>query len=118
MCGTVSDGSKPALTNASVKIISGRIPHGEPLLRLGALQGGERLLTLGYVYGGQLSKASCQVKIALPAELVNGYTLSLLNADGTETPLEYALEGDSAVFTLDFAQSQHDALLLRLIPVA
>ena len=118
VCGTVSDGSKPALTNASVKIVSGRIPHGEPLLRLGALANGEKLLTVGYVYGGQLSKASCQVRVALPAELVNGCTLSLLNADGTETPLEYALEGDSAVFTLDFAQSQHDALLLRLIPVA
>ena len=118
VCGTVSDGSKPALANASVKIISGRIPYGEPLLRLGALQGGERLLTVGYVYGGQLSKASCQVKITLPAGLLAGYTLSLLNADGTETAVDCTVDGDSAVFTLDFAQSQHDALLLRLIPVA
>ena len=113
VCGTVSDGSRLALANASVKIISGRIPHGEPLLRLGTLQGGERLLTVGYVYGGQLSKASCQVKIALPAELVNGCTLSLLNADGTETPLEYALEGESAVLTLTFAQP---LLAVRLTP--
>ena len=118
VCGTASDGSRLALANASVKIVSGRIPHGEALLRVGTLANGEKLLTVGYIYGGQLSKASCQVKITLPARLVNGYTLSLLNADGTETPLEYALEGDSAVFTLDFAQSQHDALLLRLIPVA
>ena len=117
-CGSASDGSKLALTSASVKIISGRIPHGEPLLRLGTLASGEKLLTVGYVYGGQLSKASCQVKITLPAELVNGYTLSLLNADGTETPVDCTVDGDSAVFTLDFAQSQHDALLLRLIPVA
>ena len=113
VCGTVSDGSRLALTNASVKIISGRIPHGEALLRVGTLASGEKLLTLGYVYGGQLSKASCQVKITLPAGLVNGYTLSLLNADGTETPLEYALEGDSAVFTLTFAQP---LLAVRLTP--
>ena len=118
VCGTVSDGSRLALANASVKIVSGRIPHGEALLRVGTLASGEKLLTLGYVYGGQLSKASCQVKITLPAELVNGCTLSLLNADGTETAVAYTVEGDSAVFTLDFAQSQHDALLLRLIPVA
>ena len=118
VCGTVSDGSKPALTPAAVKILTGRIPYGEPLLRLGALQGGERLLTVGYVYGGQLSKASCQVRVALPAELVNGCTLSLLNADGTETAVDCTVDGESAVFTLDFAQSQHDALLLRLIPVA
>ena len=113
VCGTVSDGSRLALANASVKIISGRIPHGEPLLRLGTLQGGERLLTVGYVYGGQLSKASCQVKITLPAELLAGYTLSLLNADGTETPLEYALDGESAVLTLTFAQP---LLAVRLTP--
>ena len=113
VCGTVSDGSKPALANASVKIVSGRIPYGEPLLRLGTLQGGERLLTVGYVYGGQLSKASCQVKITLPAGLLAGYTLSLLNADGTETPLEYALDGDSAVLTLTFAQP---LLAVRLTP--
>ena len=112
-CGSASDGSRLALTNASVQIISGRIPYGEPLLRLGALANGEKLLTLGYVYGGQLFKASCQVKITLPAELVNGCTLSLLNADGTETALEYALEGDSAVLTLTFA---HPLLAVRLAP--
>ena len=113
VCGTVSDGSRLALTSASVKIVSGRIPHGEALLRVGTLANGEKLLTVGYVYGGQLSKASCQVMVALPAGLVNGYTLSLLNADGTETPLEYALEGDSAVFTLTFAQP---TLAVRLTP--
>ena len=113
VCGTVSDGSKLALANASVKIVSGRIPHGEALLRVGTLANGEKLLTVGYVYGGRLSKASCQVKITLPAGLVNGYTLSLLNADGTETALEYALEGESAVLTLTFAQP---LLAVRLTP--
>ena len=113
VCGTVSDGSKLALASASVKIISGRIPHGEALLRVGTLANGEKLLTVGYVYGGTLSKASCQVKLTLPAALLAGYTLSLLNADGTETPLEYALEGDSAVFTLTFAQP---LLAVRLTP--
>ena len=113
VCGTASDGSRLALTNASVKIVSGRIPHGEALLRVGTLANGEKLLTVGYVYGGQLSKASCQVKITLPAELVNGCTLSLLNADGTETAVAYTVEGDSAVFTLTCAQP---TLAVRLTP--
>ena len=113
VCGTVNDGSKLALTSASVKIVSGRIPHGEAILRVGTLANGEKLLTVGYVYGGQLSKASCQVKITLPAELVNGYTLSLLNADGTETPVDCTVGGDSAVFTLTFAQP---LLAVRLVP--
>ena len=113
VCGTASDGSRLALTNASVKIVSGRIPHGEALLRVGTLANGEKLLTVGYVYGGQLSKASCQVKITLPAELVNGCTLSLLNADGTETAVDCTVDGDSAVFTLTFAQP---LLAVRLAP--
>ena len=113
VCGTASDGSRLALTNASVKIVSGRIPHGEALLRVGTLANGEKLLTVGYVYGGQLSKASCQVRIALPAELVNGCTLSLLNADGTETAVDCTVDGDSAVFTLTFAQP---LLAVRLTP--
>ena len=113
VCGTVSDGSKLALTSASVKIISGRIPHGEALLRVGTLASGEKLLTVGYVYGGQLSKASCQVKITLPAELLNGYNLSLLNADGTETPVDCTIDGDSTVFTLTFAQP---LLAVHLVP--
>ena len=113
VCGTVSDGSRLALANASVKIVSGRIPHGETLLRVGTLANGEKLLTVGYVYGGQLSKASCQVKITLPAGLVNGYTLSLLNADGTETAVDCTVDGDSAVFTLTFAQP---LLAVRLTP--
>ena len=113
VCGTVSDGSKPALTNASVKIVSGRIPHGEALLRVGTLANGEKLLTVGYVYGGQLSKASCQVRIALPAALLTGYTLSLLNADGTETAVDCTVDGDFAVFTLTFAQP---LLAVRLTP--
>ena len=113
VCGTVSDGSTLALTSASVKIISGKIPHGEAILRMGTLTNGEKLLTVGYVYGGQLSKASCQVKITLPAELVNGYTLSLLNADGTETAVDCTVNGDSAVFTLTFAQP---LLAVRLVP--
>ena len=113
VCGAVNDGSKLALTNASVKILSGRIPHGEAILRVGTLANGEKLLTVGYVYGGQLSKASCQVKITLPAELLNGYTLSLLNADGTETPVDFTVDGDSAMFTLTFAQP---TLAVRLVP--
>ena len=113
VCGMVNDGSRLALTSASVQIVSGRIPYGEAILRLGTLASGEKLLTVGYGYGGQLSQASCQVKITLPAELLSGSTLSLLNADGTETAVDFTVDGESAVFTLTFAQS---LLPVRLVP--
>ena len=92
------------LTPAVVEILTGRIPDGESVLRMGELADGEKLLTLGYVYGGRLSEASCQVSLILPAELVEGYTLFMLNADGTETAIDCTPEGDSVVLTLTFAQ--------------
>ena len=115
VCGTVSDGSRLALANASVKIVSGRIPHGEALLRVGTLANGEKLLTVGYVYGGQLSKASCQVKITLPAGLLEGHTLSLLAEDGTETELTDVQDGS---FVLDFSGASSPVQVIRLVPQA
>ena len=104
VCGRVSDGTRLTLTPAVVEILTGRIPDGESVLRMGELADGEKLLTLGYVYGGRLSEASCQVSLILPAELVEGYTLFMLNADGTETAIDCTPEGDSVVLTLTFAQ--------------
>ena len=115
VCGTVSDGSRLALANASVKIVSGRIPHGEALLRVGTLANGEKLLTVGYVYGGQLSKASCKVKITLPAGLLEGHTLSLLAEDGTETELTDVQDGS---FVLDFSGASSPVQVIRLVPQA
>ena len=115
VCGTASDGSRLALANASVKIVSGRIPHGEALLRVGTLANGEKLLTVGYVYGGQLSKASCQVKITLPAGLLEGHTLSLLAEDGTETELTDVQDGS---FVLDFSGASSPVQVIRLVPQA
>ena len=43
--------------------------------------------------------------------------LSLLNADGTETELPFTAEDETAAFTLDFADGEIPARLIRLIPV-
>ena len=116
VCGTVSDGSRLALANASVKIVSGRIPHGEALLRVGTLANGEKLLTVGYVYGGQLSKASCQVKITLPAGLLEGYALCLLSEDGTEAELTLDVQEDTVSFVIDYTDSLDTVKVLHLVP--
>ena len=116
VCGTASDGSRLALANASVKIVSGRIPHGEALLRVGTLANGEKLLTVGYVYGGRLSKASCQVKITLPAGLLEGYALCLLSEDGTEAELTLDVQEDTVSFVIDYTDSLDTVKVLHLVP--
>ena len=118
ICGTVSDGAYLVLTGASVKTLSGRTPYGEPLLRLGMLQSGEQLLSVGFEYGGRLTQPAGQVEITLPAALLDGCTLMLLEADGAEAALSYTLSGDEAIFTLDFSTGENRALVLRLAPVS
>ena len=58
----------------------------------------------------------------LPAALLEGYTLTLLEADGAESELPFAVEGEELSFTLDFAPVEGEEPLpirvIRLIPNA
>ena len=118
VCGLVSDGTRLALLDASVKTLSDRIPRGEAVLRLGMLQSGEQILSVGFEYGGRLSQLTGQVEVTLPAELLDGYALMLPDADGAETMLFYTLNGGEATFTWDFAAGENRAMVLRLAPVS
>ena len=88
------------------------------MLRIGDLQNGERVLSVGFEYGGRLTQPTGQVEITLPAALLDGYVLMLLDADGTETALPHTLNGDEATFTLDFTTDESLTRVLRLIPVS
>ena len=84
----------------------------------GFRQNGERMLSVGFEYGGRLTQPTGQVEITLPAAMLDGYALMLLDADGTETALPHTLNGDEATFTLDFTTNGGPALALRLISVS
>lgn len=118
VCGVVSDGAHLALTDASVKTPGGKAPRGEAVLRLGALQSGEQLLSVGFEYDGRLTQPTGQTEITLPAAVLNGYALMLLDADGAEAALPCTLNGGEATFTLDFAAGENLALMLRLVPAS
>ena len=95
-----------------------RLPRGKLTLRIGDLQNGERVLSVGFEYGGKLTQPTGQMEITLPAALLDGYALMLLDADGAETALPHTLNGGEATFALDFAADESPALVLRLIPVS
>ena len=118
VCGEVSDGARLVLAEAAAKAVTGKLPAGEVAVRIGALAGGEQLMSVAFERGGELTRPTGQVKITLPAELLAGYTLSLLSEDGTEAPVEFVIEEDIASFTLDFTASQTPSSLLRLVPQA
>ena len=117
ICGNVSDGTHLALVK-KVTAEGKHLPQGEPVLRMGEIANGNTLLSVCFEYSGRLTQPKGQVKITLPAELLDGATLALLNADGTEANLPYTVEGENAVFTLDFGDAEIPTVLIRLIPTA
>ena len=117
VCGNVSDGTHLALVE-EVKAEGEHLPYGELVLRMGETANGNTLLSVCFEASGKLTQPKGEVKITMPAELLNGVTLALLNADGTEIDLPYIVEGENAVFTLDFTDAELPTALIRLIPTA
>ena len=117
VCGNVSDSTHLALVE-EVKAEGEHLPYGELVLRMGETANGNTLLSVCFEVSGKLTRPKGEVKITLPAELLNGVTLALLNADGTEIDLPYIVEGENAVFTLDFTDAELPTALIRLIPTA
>ena len=117
VCGNVSDSTHLALVE-EVKAEGEHLPYGELVLRMGETANGNTLLSVCFEVSGKLTRPKGEVKITMPAELLNGVTLALLNADGTEIDLPYIVEGENAVFTLDFTDAEIPTVLIRLIPTA
>ena len=117
VCGNVSDGTHLALVE-EVTAEGEHLPYGEPVLRMGETANGNTLLSVCFEVSGKLTQPKGEVKITMPAELLNGVTLALLNADDTEIELPYIVEGENAVFTLNFTDAEIPTALIRLIPTA
>ena len=117
VCGNVSDSTHLALVE-EVTAEGEHLPYGELVLRMGETANGNTLLSVCFEVSGKLTQPKGEVKITLPAELLNGVTLALLNADDTEIDLPYIVEGENAVFTLDFTDAEIPTALIRLIPTA
>ena len=117
VCGNVSDGTHLALVE-EVTAEGEQLPYGELVLRMGETANGNTLLCVCFEVSGKLTRPKGEVKITMPAELLNGVTLALLNADDTEIDLPYIVEGENAVFTLDFTDAEIPIALIRLIPTA
>ena len=117
VCGNVSDGTHLALVE-EVKAEGEHLPYGELVLRMGETANGNTLLSVCFEVSGKLTRPKGEVKITMPAELLNGVTLALLNADDTEIELPYIVEGENAVFTLNFTDAEIPTALIRLIPTA
>ena len=124
VCGEVSDGARlPLVEAAKAEALTETLPRGELVLRMGELANGETILSVGFEYSGKLTQPTGEVKITIPAALLEGYTLSLLDADGAESALPCAIEDGEASFTLSFAPEDGEEApapirLIHLRPVS
>ena len=100
VCGENADGTRLELVEAATAT-SEKLPEGELVLRKN-----DEIMSVGFEYAGRLTQPTKPVTVTLPAADVEGYTLSVLNADGTETALETTVDGENAGFTLDFGEAK------------
>ncbi len=119
VCGETDGGETLKLIEkAAAKALTRWLPAGELAARMGKLANDEMLLSIGFEYAGKLTQPTGEVQITLPEEDLEGFTLTILNADGTEEALPFTVEDGKAVFTLDFTGSKTPAVVLHLVPEA
>ena len=124
VCGEVSDSVHlPLVEMVKAEALTEELPGGEIVLRMGELANGEAVMSVGFEYSGKLTQPTGEVKITIPAALLEGYTLSLLDADGAESALPFAVEDGEASFTLSFAPEDGEEApapirLIHLRPVS
>ena len=119
VCGAVSDGTELALVDAAKgTAMTGALPRGELVVRMGTLANGQTVLLAAFEYSGRLEQPTGAVKIALPAALLEGCMLELLGADSAEISVE--TDGDEAAIVLDFApvEGEKPVRAMLLVPAA
>ena len=97
------------IAKASAKIVTGKRPKGELIVRADG-----NFFSLAFEYAGKVSEAAAQAKITLPADGLNGRKPVLVSLDGAEAALPFETAGDKITFTLDFAEAEVPVFLIRL----
>ena len=100
VCGEVENGTRLESVEEAAAT-SEKLPKGELVLREN-----DEIMSVGFEYAGRLTQPTKEVTVTLPAADVDGYTLSILNADGTETALETTADGENVSFTIDFGEAK------------
>ena len=110
VCGELENGTRLELVEDATAT-SEKLPKGELVLREN-----DEIMSAGFEYAGKLTQPTKPVTVTLPAEVVNGYALSILNADGTETALETTADGENVSFTIDFGGAK--VVLIHMVAAA
>lgn len=78
----------------------------------GTLDNGERVMTVSCLTSGYSAMSRVAADVWLPADVVEGYDLYCVNADGTETRLDVSAGGSTAHFRVSM---EDGAALIRMV---
>ena len=106
VCGEMNDGTRMAIVE-DADAEGEDLPKGEGIVR----SNGE-FMSIGFEYFGSMTQPTKPVTITIPAEIAEGYTLTIFAPDGTETALETTDDGETVQFTLDFGETP--VVLIRM----
>ena len=114
VCGLAENGRRlEQIEKARASAVTGKLPTGGLIVRTNG-----EYLSVAFELAGKLTQPTGQVKITLPAEALEGRSLTLIALDGTQTALPFEMKDDEASFTLDFTEAAIPVMLIRLIPEA
>ena len=109
VCGRMSDGTQLELVQSvEAAVPADPYPMGEPILRRGELPDGTRILTVGFECAGSLTRLEGTLEFTLPAAVLEDFTLTALQPDGTESPLPCTVRSNKASFRLTFPPESED----------
>ncbi len=120
VCGQTSDATRlKIVSKATSRAITGWISYGDLVVRVGELANGEKIMSVGYEYDARLVNATGETSYTVPADVLDGYKLMLLDEEGNETEVEVTVKDDQATFVLDFTapwQERVPVRILHLVP--
>ena len=97
VCGAVSEGDRMTMVEGATATASA-LPMGEVVVRAN-----DSMMSVAFEYAGKMTQPTTEVTVTVPATAVEGKTLSIEAADGSETAIETTTDGDKVSFKLDFA---------------
>ena len=122
VCGAMSDGGRLELVKTAVATpVTYWTPEGDLLVRCGTMENGETIMCVGFEFDARLVQCYGSTKFTVPAELLEGYRLMLLDEEGNETEVEVKVVGQKATFLVDYsadAQSRRTPVrMFHLVPL-
>ena len=122
VCGAMSDGGRLELVESAVATpVVYWTPEGDLLVRWGTMENGETIMCVGFEFDARLAQCYGSINFTVPAELLEGYRLMLLDAEGNETEMEVEIVGQKATFLVNFsadAQSRRTPVrMFHLVPL-